>query len=201
MMKMLFLALFFVFFNNNSVFAATTTLANTSLSANKSPSIPSNWKIYKISDNGWSIQYPRGWGKIAENTLDTLGIIGGIQGPFRRMYMPTIIITQEKLTDTLSLSEYTHAAIKSIKMLPDYTFISQEIISTIDGEYGMHVFTAKLTPDISASQFYQVYIVKGDMGFTFTAATGVTPSKILDTTIRKILSSIHYNNVKMTESK
>jgi hypothetical protein len=200
------LALISLFFTSSTALAATVSSAsNASTFEKKSIGIPANWKTYRTTDPRWSIQYPRGWKPGTTAEIESLGIQidGFLRGYYSiEMYAPRIIITQEKLKGTVSSQEFSNASRRSVQSLRDYKLLGLEAITTQDGEHPLHIFTAKSDDSNFPSEyFYQVYAVIDDTGFVVTAAIpNKSFSKVLDATVRKILSSIYFRSLNSVKT-
>lgn len=135
---------------------------------------------------------PDGWRVVDRSELDDRGVPDEVlvafqsQKPYSGQFA-TITVTREPLQQPLTGTEYSDASILSVQTLPNYTEIDLRSITVDDEDVVLHVFTAQPQDDQPESRFYQLSSVKGNAGYTFTAATPVSIPDELEDGILAIL--------------
>jgi hypothetical protein len=137
---------------------------------------------------------PSGWHVVDREQLDDRGVSEEVIVAFQSDtpvagQFPTVSVTREALSSSLTSEEYSDASIESIKGLPGYNEVDQQNV-TVDGEkITLHIFTAQPEEDQPESRFYQVSIVNDNFGYTFTGATPVTVSDVLEQQVLLMLKN------------
>jgi len=143
---------------------------------------------------------PDGWDIIDQETLRQRGVpeetivafqmTEAVSGQF-----PTVAITKEPLPNTVTSEDYSAASIRSVEVMEGYTLVDTQQ-TTVEGESAsMHIFTAQPLVGEPRRRFYQVSVVRNDIGFTLTAVSPVSIDKDTEDAMMLIL-----NNVVFTES-
>lgn len=135
---------------------------------------------------------PEGWDIIDKETLRQRGVpeetivafqmTESVSGQF-----PTIAVTKESLPNPVTSQDYSAASIRSVEVMEGYTLVDTQTI-TIEGEdASMHIFTAQPLVGEPRRRFYQVSVVRNDIGFTVTAVSPVSIDKNVEDAMMLIL--------------
>ncbi|MCF7844876.1 MAG: hypothetical protein K9M03_03555 [Kiritimatiellales bacterium] len=135
---------------------------------------------------------PEGWIVMDRETLKQRGVPDETLAAFRYEQsvsgqFPSVTMTQEPLVSEISAEDYSEASIRSVSVLPGYTLIESPSVKIDGKEVTLHIFSAQPVEDEPARRFYQVSTIKGEIGYTVTAAAPLFVESELDNQIRFIL--------------
>ncbi|MBU0458033.1 hypothetical protein KJ652_04655 [Patescibacteria group bacterium] len=140
---------------------------------------------------------PDGWVVIDRETLKMRGVPEETVAAFRREesvsgQFPSITVTKEVLSAAVSAATYSDASIRSVSVLPNYTVVESPSVKIDGEEVTLHIFSAQPVPDEPARRFYQISTVKGDIGFSITAAAPISVEKNLEEEIEFIMKGVTF---------
>ena len=138
---------------------------------------------------------PAGWTLMSQDELTSLPgeVIAAFrsEAPFSGQF-PTVVVTSETLSQQLTSAEYSRASIASVKTLPGYELIDEQAV-TIDGEeVSIHIYSAQPESAKPRARFYQVSVVSGLKGYTFTGAVPLGVSDRVNDESMLILSNVSF---------
>ncbi len=127
-------------------------------------------------------------------TLDQRGVPEAVvvafqaDKPFSGQFA-TVTVTKEALNKQMTSTEYSDASVQSVSGMPGYEKVDI-VKKTIDGqEVSLHTFTAQPQTDQPKTRFYQISLLSGLTGYTYTAATPVAVDSTLEKQIQLILGN------------
>lgn len=100
---------------------------------------------------------------------------------------PTVSITRESLAEVLTPENYSNASIRSVTTLPEYTELDISDTQIDSEKVKMHVFSLKPIADEPVRRFYQISTTVGNVGFTITGTSPLSPTEKVDEEIKLIL--------------
>lgn len=138
---------------------------------------------------------PAGWSALSHEEVQARGMPPEVQFAFQAVQAiagqyPTVTVTTETLRDPLTSEDYSKASIDVVSRRKDYTQIDVQDV-TIDGTpLQLHVFSAQPLTDEPKQRFYQLAMVKGSMGYVFTAALPLSAPDTLAEEVQLLLKSV-----------
>ena len=103
---------------------------------------------------------------------------------------PTVTVTRETLTRSMTSTEYSDASVQSVQTMPGYEKIDQTKAKVDEEDVTLHIFSAQPRTDQPKTRFYQLSAAGGMTGYTFTAATPLSVDANLDKQIKLIMSNV-----------
>lgn len=137
---------------------------------------------------------PTGWDLLSSETLDRYGIPSETVAAFqsteaRDGQFDTVTVTEEPLAQELSSEEYSAANIQAVSTLPDYNLQDKQDVTIDEQDTTLHIFAARPIPDKPIRRYYQVSIVQGSTGYTFTGSLPLSISGTAEQEVQFILRS------------
>src|SRR3989338_10439275 len=136
-----------------------------------------------------------GWEQLPDGALKEEGIPMETIAAFHRTdaaggQRDNIVVSMETLPGNVPALAYAEANIKVIEAVPDYALLEKREVK-IDGEVTiLHMFTARPVADLPVRRFYQLSVVKGAKGFTFTGTLPFSTDDAAEKTITDMLLSV-----------
>ncbi|HCI03439.1 MAG: hypothetical protein QF755_06285 [Candidatus Peribacteraceae bacterium] len=125
---------------------------------------------------------------IPDETIVAIRFEEAISGQF-----PAVTVTRETMKREVSPLDYSEAGIRSVSTLPGYTLMDTKEVKIDREDVSMHVFTAQPISDEPARKFYQISTVKGNDGYTITAAAPLFIESSIEKQIESIVMSISFD--------
>jgi hypothetical protein len=136
-----------------------------------------------------------GWEQVPDATLKEEGVPIETVAAFHRTeerggQRDNIVVSVESLPGTVSPLAYSEANIAVIEAIPDYALLEKNEVK-IDGKVTiLHVFTARPVADLPVRRFYQLSLVKGTSGYTFTGTLPFSTDDASEDAITDMLLSV-----------
>ena len=138
---------------------------------------------------------PDEWGVLDSETLRRRGVPEETIAAFQADQavsgqFPTVTVTQESLSRPTTPEAYSQASIRSVSVLPGYSELETTSMEIDGNTVQLHVFSAQPVESDPARRFYQVSTVADEKGYSFTAATPISISDILEQQVLLILGNV-----------
>ncbi len=136
-----------------------------------------------------------GWEQVSDADLQGEGVPMETIAAFHRSeeqggQRDNIVVSTESLPGDIPAISYAEANIKVIEVVPDYALLEKREVK-IDGEVTtLHMFTARPVADLPVRRFYQLSLVKGTKGFTFTGTLPFSVDDEAEKTLTDMLLSV-----------
>jgi hypothetical protein len=155
-----------------TLLAATLLLAACSGSGGSSSTASCDEQIWT---GEFGLCLPEGWEEVSDELLMQKQVPEETIAAFRltekrARQRDIVVVSKETLSEQTDSMGYAGDNIKTVAVTPDYKLIDKREKSVDGKETLLHIFSAKPVPDVPARRFYQLSIVKGNLGYTFTAS-------------------------------
>lgn len=142
---------------------------------------------------------PEGWTIVDRETLGRRGVPEETVVAFQAEkavsgQYPTVTVTRESLSDTVTAADYSQANVRSVSTLPNYKRIDEKSVKIGSEKVTLHTFNSKPLPDEPERRFYQLSIVSGRTGYTVTGLTPISVSSTIEKDVQTILQSIIFED-------
>ncbi len=150
-------------------------------------------------ENVWTGEFglclSEGWEQILDATLKQEGVPMETVAAFHRTdpsggQRDNIVVSMEALPGNVPALAYAEANLKVVEAVPDYAQLEKREVK-IDGAVTLlHIFTARPVADLPVRRFYQLSIVKGMSGYTFTGTLPFATDDAAEKTLTDMLLSV-----------
>lgn len=145
-------------------------------------------------DGEVSVCVPQGWHALEPEAFRDHGLPQEVIAAFQANsavsgQYPSMTVTRERLTTAVTPSAYSKATMETVRSLSGYKEIDVRDVTIEDLGVDLHLFSARSSPDQPKQKFYQVSTVKGQNGYSFTAAG---PLSVDDAVEKRLLFIIEH---------
>lgn len=136
-----------------------------------------------------------GWEQISAEALKAEGIPTETVAAFHRTdpsggQRDNVVVSMESLPGNVPALAYAEANLKVVEAVPDYALLEKREVK-IDGSVTLlHIFTARPVADLPVRRFYQLSIVKGTSGYSFTGTLPFATDDTAEKTLIDMLLSV-----------
>lgn len=135
---------------------------------------------------------PDGWRVLERERLDQQGIPQDVVAAFQvekpvSGQYPTVVVTQEPLSQTMDTTTYSLASMRAVSALPGYALIDTRSVNIDTKAANVHIYTAQPAADQPKTRFSQVSAVSPPdassptgTGYTVTAFAPLSLSSSLE---------------------